>query len=167
MVGKVFREYGINLLYGESGVGKTISAIKALNEDELTPILLDFDNNDSPEFNECKYDHINGAEVLASEESIVMPVDRIIIVDTWSEYQSAGGTIEFLYRLANKNTVILIDHSKAIATKQDIPTLSGKVANHLSAKLYLERIKKDNSVQLRILKSRGYRGPGIIHNWMR
>jgi len=42
MLGGVFRENKINLLYGESGVGKTISTIKALNKDNIIPMFVVF-----------------------------------------------------------------------------------------------------------------------------
>lgn len=60
MIGNVFRQGGLNILYGESGLGKTVSSIKALNLDGITPILLDFDSNDSPEQNDCEYTHVDG-----------------------------------------------------------------------------------------------------------
>ena len=60
MIANVFRKNGINLVYGASGLGKTVSSIKAINAEGIVPLLLDFDNNMSPENNKCEYVHING-----------------------------------------------------------------------------------------------------------
>ena len=40
MIANVFRKNGINLVYGASGLGKTVSSVKAVNADGLKPILL-------------------------------------------------------------------------------------------------------------------------------
>ena len=53
MIAEVFRKNGINLVYGASGLGKTVSSVKAINSNGIKPILLDFDNNMSPEKNNC------------------------------------------------------------------------------------------------------------------
>ena len=65
-------------LVGESGSGKTVSSIKALNADDVIPILLDFDNNDSPEINQCKYIHIDGDKVI-DDENIELPKNQVVI----------------------------------------------------------------------------------------
>ncbi len=98
---------------------------------------------------------------------MVLPVNEVIVIDTYTSYINAGGNFKFLKQLIPSNTIIIIDHNKSIATKQDIPTIDEKIANHLSSKLFLEYIKKNNTTQLRVLKSRGYKGPNIITGWMR
>jgi len=165
MLAQVFRQNKINLLYGESGCGKTISAIKALNAEGITPILFDLDDNDSPEQNNCEYIHVDGYLALANKR-LVMPDNKVIIVDTWHKFKSAGGIIEKLELIAETNTVILIDHNQSLATKQDIPTMSPELVNHLGSKLWLERTKKGET-NLHIKKCRGYRGGSPIVNWMR
>ncbi len=169
MLAQVFRQNKINLLYGESGSGKTVSAIKALNQDGIEPILFDLDDNDGPEQNDCSYIHINGYKALANKH-MVMPINKVIIVDTWHTFSSAGGTIAKLEMMAEHNTVILIDHNKDIATKKDIPTMNEELVNHLGSKLWLERIytaKNGTAHNLHIKKCRGYRGGSPIVEWMR
>lgn len=173
MLGKVFKEGGINLIYGESGTGKTISAIKALNEEGVTPILLDFDDNDSPEANECEYLHIDGSKYLLDTDSVI-PTNEVIIIDTWQMLLTNGGRIEDVIKIKEAgNTVILIAHNKAIATKQDIPDIDPKYSNHFASKLFLQYSKGSKPAaipegcHLTILKLRGYRGKRTIHNWMR
>ena len=171
MLGKVFREKEINLLYGESGVGKTVSAIKALNNEGIEPILLDFDNNDSPTENKCDYIHINGLLYLSDDKSVI-PKDKVIIIDTWQLLLSNGGNIDSVNKIKEAgNTVILIAHNKPIATKKDIPDIDSKYANHFGSKLFLERdySKKTKSsiYNLHILKCRGYKGDAVIEDWMR
>jgi len=165
MLAQVFRQNKINLLYGESGSGKTVSAIKALNQEGIEPILFDLDDNDSPEQNECLYTHIDGYKALANKH-MVMPINKVIIVDTWHMFQSAGGTISKLELMAEFNTVILIDHNQDFASKQDIPMMKAELVNHLGSKLWLERTKK-NEHNLHIKKCRGYKGGSPIINWMR
>ncbi len=169
MLAQVFRQNKINLLYGESGCGKTVSAIKALNAEGIEPILFDLDDNDSPAQNQCSYLHIDGYKALANK-TITMPIDRVIIVDTWHMFESAGGTIAKLELMAENNTVILIDHNKDIATKKDIPMMSEELVNHLGSKLWLERTystTKGTHHNLHIKKCRGYQGGSPIVEWMR
>ena len=165
MIAQIFRQNKINLLYGESGSGKTISTIKALNKEGIDPILFDFDDNDSPEVNECSYVHIDGYKVLADKKA-VYPIDRVVIVDTWHTYITAGGTIEQLEEISKHNTIIIIDHNQSLATKQDIPMMKAELVNHLGSKMWLEVTGKDVH-KLHVKKCRGYRGPKIIQNWMR
>ncbi len=166
MIGKVFRENGINYIFGESGVGKTISTINAINEDDIIPILLDFDDNMSPAFNKCKYVHIDGKEMMKNIKDTVVPEGEVIVVDTWVSFENSGGTIGLLQDFrANNNTVIIVDHNQALATKQDLPNLDSEIVNHLDSKLFLKR--KSAGTELHILKSRGYAGEAIIPDWMR
>ena len=75
MLADVFRKNKINLLYGESGSGKTISTIKALNKEGIEPLLFDFDDNDSPMVNNCSYLHIDGYKALA-DKTMVIPQSK-------------------------------------------------------------------------------------------
>jgi len=181
LVGGVFRKGGINLIYGESGIGKTVSTIRSLNKEGIVPILLDYDNNDSPSTNKCDYLHINGRAFLHDKDATI-PTDKVIIVDTWVSYQSnyygsrEGAPIEFLESLKSEgNTIIIVAHNKGIATKKDIPDMDEHIVNHLSAKLFMEyvpgkttaKLKTSESVDVIVMKCRGYSGPRRITNWMR
>jgi len=172
MVGKVFRENGINLIYGESGVGKTVSSVKALNKENLIPILLDFDDNDSPISQNIEFIHINGTKYIKNKSTATIPTNTIVIIDTWEMFLANNGTIEDIKRIRNNNnTVIIVAHSKDIATKRDIPDIDPKYSNHFASKLFLEykpkTTKADESFNLIIKKLRGYKGSRIIKNWMR
>jgi len=175
MLGKVFKQYGVNLIYGESGIGKTVSSIKALNTDGIVPVLLDFDDNESPETNDCKYIHINGVTAVADTEATI-PTEQVIIVDTWASYISAspyGDKMAYLNKLvSHNNTIVIVAHNKGIATKTDIPDIDEVIVNHLSSKLWLERRKATTKhpelcSTLHIYKCRGYTGARSIDNWMR
>lgn len=173
MLGKVFREHDINIIFGESGSGKTISTIKALNEDNIIPLLLDYDHNDSPETNGCEYIHIDGTK-WNKDKNASIPSGYVIIVDTWQMFLTNGGSLDILNKIVKEgNTVILIAHNKPIATKQDIPDIDHKYVNHFGSKLFLERnISKNKgtytiSYNLHVKKCRGYKGEPIIKNWMR
>ena len=169
MLAEVFAKGGINLLYGESGVGKTLSTIKALNKDGIEPILVDFDNNASPQQSRTEFIHLDGYKLMKLDNP-TLPTNEVIIVDTWQLYITNGGNMSFLNTL-NKigNTIIVIAHNKPIATKQDIPDIDHKMANHFDGKLWFERkmIKNVYHYRLHILKLRGYTGEPIIDNWMR
>ena len=56
--------------------------------DGIKPILLDFDNNMSPENNGCEYNHINGGEFMKDwlnhKSQVNIPSGYVIIVDTWA-----------------------------------------------------------------------------------
>ena len=184
MLGNVFKKNGINLVFGESGSGKTVSSIKAFNADGIEPILLDFDSNLSPEDNGCKYIHIDGDSVLKriekKDENVKMVSNSVIIIDTWqlllTNVGSASKSIKLIEALRdNNNTIVIIAHNKDIATKQNIPDIDGKYVNHFDSKLFLEFDKgsktKSNprpaGYNLTVMKLRGYNGPRTIINWMR
>lgn len=156
LIGKYYQENHVNLLYGESGVGKTLCTINNLNDEGIIPILLDYDDNNSPKENQCQYTHILGYNIMKTND-ISIPTGKVIIVDTYVKYMEYGGTHEFLKKLSdNNNTVIVIAHNKNIATKRDIPDVDEKWSNHLGAKIWMERTKKE--VLVHVLKSRGYKG---------
>ena len=176
MLGKVFAKGGISCLYGESGLGKTISTIKALNEEDIVPILLDFDNNNSPEQNGCNYEHIDGWKFMESfkdpEIATTIPRDVVIVIDTWAMFANYIDTLE---DLRQDNTIIIIGHVLDIATKQDIPDFPTEFINHCQAKLFMS-YDKGSSVKgkirmpgpvLEVKKLRGYKGDKYIRNWMR
>ena len=165
MIADIFRQNKINLIYGESGCGKTISTIKALNKEGIEPLLFDFDDNDSPMVNNCSYLHIDGYKALA-DKTMVIPQNKVIIVDTWHTYQTAGGTISKLEEMARTNTVVIVDHNRDLSGKRDIPTMDEHIVNHLGSKMWLE-ITGKGVYKLHIKKCRGYNGPRIIENWMR
>lgn len=175
MLGKVFRKDGINMVFGESGTGKTVSSIKALNEDGIIPILLDYDGNDSPKANECDYTHVDGVAYLKDDKAVI-PTGRVIIVDTWQMLLTNGGSINTINKIHEAgNTVIIIAHNKPLATSHSIPDMDSKFYNHFDSKLFLEYDKgsktktnpRPEGYNLTVLKLRGYKGERTIHNWMR
>lgn len=176
MIANVFRKNGINLVYGASGLGKTVSSIKAINAEGIVPLLLDFDNNMSPEKNKCEYIHINGGEFMKEwlnhKSQVTLPRDRVIIVDTWATFEANEGTIDHLREIAsNGNTVIIIAHNLDLATRRDIPDMPAVIVNHIDSKLYLDykcEAKTGNQMfNLHVMKCRGYQGSRVIENWMR
>lgn len=186
MLGKVFKKGGINCIFGESGLGKTVSTIKALNEDGITPILLDFDGNDSQEANDCKYTHVDGVKFVAKYmiKEATIPENVVIVIDTWTLFEPYYNTHkDLLDDLHKENTLIIVAHNKDIATKKDIPVVPEELINHWDAKLYLSfsngtKGKAGTSTKpevkaipsgsnLTVMKLRSYKGPRVIHNWMR
>ncbi len=177
MLGKVFKQGGINCVYGPSGVGKTISSVKALNSEDITPILLDFDGNGDPDILELKYIHLEGKSVIASfiAGDIIYPENEVIIIDTWALFSSYTDHLLMLEEMSKKNTLIVIAHSKDYAGRDNIPDVEPELINHWSAKLFLS-YDKGSSVKsnprapgynLEIMKLRNYKGDRVIANWMR
>ena len=175
MLGKVFKKNGINLVYGASGIGKTVSTVKSLNEEGIVPILLDFDGNESPKENGCDYIHVDGVLYLRDTGSVI-PTDTVIIIDTWQMLLTNTGSIKDVFAMRDAgNTIIVIAHNKDIATRQDIPDMDNKFYNHFDSKLFLEYDKgsstKSNpraaSYNLTVMKLRGYKGKRTLINWMR
>jgi KaiC/GvpD/RAD55 family RecA-like ATPase len=179
-VGSVFRKGKVGIIYGASGLGKTVSTIKALNEDGEKPILIDFDENDTPEVNGCEYYHIDGSEIIDRKSSIGLkmdidfPKDKVYIIDTWSVFKNnfetehdAMKAVEYIKDITG-GTIIIVSHNKDIATKRDIPMMDEELVNHLGFKLYLEEgSKKEPEPTLVIKKLRGYDGSRRIYAWMR
>jgi len=182
LVGGVFRKGGINMIYGASGLGKTVSTIKALNAEDIEPILIDFDENDSPADNNCHYTHVLGTRAVAKGKDLQVPSNCVIVIDTWVSATAVVGSestlLDWVKMLqGDTNTIILIAHNKDIATKKDIPDVDEKIVNQLSAKLHMyyqpgkaktaKTPAKPDSVGLEVLKLRGYKGPRKIMSWMR
>ncbi len=156
LIGKFFEAENVNLIYGESGVGKTKTTVVLLNNEGIEPILIDYDNNLSPEQNQCKYRHIDGY-AMNKEDNLKLPINDVIIIDTYAMYIANGGTHSFLKELASLgNTVIVVAHNKNIATKKDIPDVDETWSNHLGSKIWMYRKKSISYIQ--VLKSRGYVG---------
>jgi len=168
-IGKVFRKGKLNCLYGKIGIGKTLSTIKALNKDNIVPILLDFDDHDSPKEMECKFIHYYGWSFMGGyqqkDSEITIPKDYVIVIDTWAMFKPYKGFIDVL--LSNKNTVILLGHTLDLASKQDMCDIDSELINH-SSKLYLSYDKgnktRDSGYILEIMKLRGYKGDMVDVN---
>ncbi len=137
LIGKFFEVGSVNLIYGESGVGKTVTTIMLLNKEGIEPILIDYDNNLSPEHNQCQYRHIDGY-AMDKDKNLKLPVNDVIIVDTYAMYIGNGGTHLFLRLLADRgNTVVMVAYNKNMATKRDIPDVDEEWSNHLGSKILL------------------------------
>ena len=160
LIGSLFEKGSVNLIYGESGVGKTITTMKLLNKQDIVPILIDYDNNRSPDENQCKYIHIDGY-LMNKDNKLNIPIDKVIVIDTYSRYMDSGNTHDFLNKLSEHgNTVIVVAHNKNIATKRDIPDVDEQWSNHLGSKIWMDRTKVGANIH--ILKSRGYVGDRIV-----
>ena len=189
MIGEVFVKNKINLLYGESGIGKTISTIKALNSDGIEPVLLDFDDNLSPKSTNTKFIHIDANKFMdklycyADSDftdkscAVVLPSDRVIVIDTYhmlsfhlEKFNKIGLNILDVMTM-KRNTVIVIGHNLDIASKRDIPDAPSSFVNHCASKLFLSKVKNPESKKyeptLEVKKLRQYKGETFIYNWMR
>jgi len=164
MIGKVFVKNKVNFLYGESGLGKTISTIKALNEENICPILFDLDDNLNPETMGIEAIHVDGERFLRhlhqydslkegdrnEKDKVSVPDDSVIIVDTYKKLEPwikkfkddfSTDIVELLNARHRNCTLIIIGHNVDIATKKDIPDAPSEFVNHCASKLFLSMVK--------------------------
>jgi len=164
-IGKVFVQNGINYIFSESGLGKTLNTLLLLNNDDIEPILIDFDENQPFDKDYgLKVTMVDGPTVAKKyiEGKLTIPKNQVIILDTWQMMLNYDLTIDFANTLkSNNNTVIIIGHTKGIATKQDLPDMPNEIANHMHSKLYLFKRKRD--VYLEVKKCRGYNKERELH----
>ncbi len=160
LVGEVFVKHKVNMIYGASGVGKTVSTITAINRDGITPVLFDYDDNLSPNENNCDYIHIDAHKIKTTDKALK---EQVIVIDT---YHKMDHEI-FKILVKNHNTIIIVGHSLDLATRNDIPDAPSEFVNHLASKVFLAYNKKSKTSDLTVFKCRGYRGSRIIQNWMR
>jgi hypothetical protein len=195
-IANVFVKNGINLLYGPSGVGKTISTMKAINRDNIKPILIDFDNNLDPSIFDIEADVVDGSKFmdrliteiveLDRDDSIdktdflKIPNNRVFIIDTYKmfEYwflrfkeQTGKDFFKWMKKESKNSTFIIIGHSKDLATRRDIPDAPEEFVNHCDSKMMLSLAKEDKKSDpvptLHIMKLRAYEGPSMLFNWQR
>jgi archaellum biogenesis ATPase FlaH len=189
-IAKVFVKNKVNFLYGESGIGKTISTIKALNKDNITPYLIDFDDNPDPSNMGCKCELIDGnklskellKQIKENEVDMDLPEHSVLIIDTFSlaDYYNSKflkevkiDYIEALKKIEKNITIIIIGHIQEIATRRDLPDAPQKFVNHCASKLLLTykniTIDREKYIvpTLVIKKLRGYDGERELFNWMR
>ena len=184
MIADVFPENGISLIYGASGIGKTITTIKHLNDVGITPIHFDLDSNIDPKEFGIDVIHIDGNDIIrrmADDEQlepVALPAEGVMILDTWQLLSSAFGEESYAMRYAKKlrdngMTVIIIGHENKHKNDRDNPDMSPEYANHLDAKLWFHtgravttgKDKSPATYNLKVVKLRGYKGEPIIYEW--
>jgi len=181
MIAEVFPENGISLVYGASGIGKTITTIKQLNAVGIKPIHFDLDSNIDPKELGIDVLHVDGNDIIRrmiEDEPIALPTDSVVILDTWQLLSTVFGTEDDAMRYAKKlrdngNTIIIIGHENKHKNDRDNPDMSPEYANHLDAKLWFHlgrkittgKDKSPETYNLKVVKLRGYRGEPIIYGW--
>jgi len=185
IIGRVFAKGTIGMVYAESGIGKTTTTINFLNEDGITPILVDFDDNPSPTDMDTTHTVIDGYQLskhMLQEDArdIDVGTGKVYIVDTYAHSRAAYTTSEgfdafepFLELLnaGGSNTVIVIAHAKELATRKDLADVEEVWGNHLGFKVFIKeqlvalpnepKVKKPAAI-LVVKKLRGYKGPRDI-----
>ena len=127
---------GVGLLYGESGLGKTVFAIKhACKHFGNQVALIDFDDNPRVDIlDDVEYLHIDGKMLIDRLDDIDIPDGYVMIVDTYRMLEQTAGSVGDVIELLNKsgsNTVIVIAHSKDLATRRDLADVDEVWKNHL------------------------------------
>ena len=195
LIANLYPKSRVSMLYGPSGVGKTVSGVKSLNVANIVPFVLDFDDNfpmegvtaeylDGKQFFEKFY--LN--EDISKADKIETVKDKYFILDTWAMYESFINLLNaregknkydawFILEEIARNSMGLcfIAHAKLYASRQDIPDINEMYTNHSAARfrLYYDKgtssgkAPRPASYVLAIEKLRGYNGPREIRDWMR
>ncbi len=172
LIGDLIPRNKTTLLHGRSGCGKTFSILKFFKKENIVPILLDFDDNDTtPDIT-----HVDGdkfIEALSLDSSLYSELKgQIIIIDT---YVTASASFkkhldctvkEFVDSL--DATIIVVAHTVYYSGKPAEASVPFEFANHVSCRLHLHNDVKMTKINdyLEIEKLRGI-GSFNIHNWMR
>lgn len=179
MLTNIIEKNKITLVHGESGSGKTIFAIKHLNEFDIEPILVDFDDNTQAELKEVgvKALIVDGhpfmtelLDLTNGEELRKELNGSVLIIDTWSLFYkeleiSEDDALKLLEKLTEVGlTIIVASHTTIYSGKEDSPDVSPFVYRHIKSRFYIRRttLKSKIEYDLIIEKSRGYKGPKII-----
>lgn len=179
MLTSLIEKNKLALVHGESGSGKTVFAIKHLNENNITPILVDFDDNSNEEMdkNEINATIVDGYtfmhEMLDIEHGRELRESikgSCLIIDTWTLFckemdydeHQAKDMLEILSKAGF--TIIILAHTKPFSGKEDVPDMDGKVYRHIKSRFYIRRttLKSQIDYDLLIEKARGYKGSKII-----
>ena len=150
------------LLHGRSGSGKTMSIIKYLNENEVTPYFIDFDSND--EYASMDIVHIDGYKLVdyTSDDTkkalIDSLTDGVVIIDTYALASKIFDVELFIDELNGYGiTVIIIAHTVYYSGKPAEPACEVVFSNHVACRLHLHNeVKKTKTdVYLEVEKLRG------------
>ena len=172
MLTPLVEENKILLIHGESGAGKTVYAIKHLNENGIIPLLLDLDDNEAEELESlgCKCDMVDGYAMIEAmeDEDVDALKGKVVIIDTWTLFWSEIGD-ETLAHQVLKNmcakgvTVIVAAHTTPYSGKEDKPQMLDEIYRHIKGRLYVRKTTLKNMVEYHLLveKVRGYKGTKI------
>jgi len=178
-IGGLIPEKQLTLLHGIEGAGKSYSLIKFLNENGITPIWIDFDENDDiSELDYTRVDGVNALHALLDGDLDDASEDMVLIVDTYSRLvdempakYNDSEISSLLLELSKraKATVVIIGHSEVFAGKPTDFQDDKKLKRDAHAVLWLEYklLKGAYCSNLHVKKVRGYTGKKIISNWMR
>jgi len=187
MLTPLIEENKITLIHSESGSGKTMFSIEHLNQHSITPILIDFDDNEQDELNilNLKADLLDGEKVMElllsnneiEKNNLLSELkNKVVIIDTWTlfcaEFSNVDTTLnlqeyakEFCDELTSYSiTVILLSHTNLFSGKEHMPDVLDKVYRHIKGRLYIRKTSLKNEIQFDLIveKIRGYKGERII-----
>ena len=169
----------ITLIHGESGSGKSIFAVKELNEAGIKPVYIDFDDNELNEFRtlNCECDLIEGEtffDDFIGKNYYNLELwnhlkDKVVIIDTWTLFSAYCGSelnahriVKDLIRLGS--TVIILAHTTPYSGKEDKPEMEDKIYRHIKARLYIRRTTLKSKIEYHLIieKLRGHQGDKMM-----
>ena len=184
MLSEYIEQYKTTIVHGESGSGKSIFAVKELNDAGITPVYIDLDDNEINEFEtldaKCElldgYDFLKDLIIFDDDENIIELnneliehlKDKVVIIDTWTLFSGFCGSEYKAYditKILNKNniTVIILAHTIPYSGKDDKPEIADKIYRHIKARLHIRitKLKTKTEYHLIIEKLRGFLGNKI------
>ena len=186
MLTDLIEENKITLIHGESGSGKSVFAVKHLNENRIEPFIADFDDNNPRELelNGLKARLLDGSkflryllyegpkEIPKKDELLELYRGAVIVIDTWTLFVRElyeGEELHALLALQRVSalgfTFIVISHTNEFAGKEPVPDVSPEVYRHMKARLYIRRNTRTNDISYDLLieKLKGYKGPKSLN----
>ena len=163
----------ITLIHGESGSGKTVFILEHLNSNAITPILLDFDDNEPEEIKEMSLEcTLVDGELFMEDypDNLSLLENQVVIIDTWTLFHKYIGDENTAYNMLKKwtekynITIIILAHTQPFSGKEDKPEVADHIYRHIKARLYIRRTTLKSSIEYHLLieKLRGYKGNKII-----
>lgn len=174
------------LIYGQSGSGKTQFIVNHLNENNIVPILIDFDNNQTSHFKAVNQKSevliVEGVDFLSAIlkksnsqlrqdlKGKVLILDTWVLINVWFNERGTPLTEQQVYKKLKTLkdniedcTIIIIAHADCFGSKEDKPEMDSAVYNHIDTRLNIKvhTTTTKRTYTLFVEKVRGYTGEKI------
>lgn len=181
-IGNIIPKNEVTAVVGLPSVGKTHTIIKFLNQEGITPIVINLD--ESPHDSSLNVISLPGKQVHNLDKFTDLE-DKVIIIDTYQLMMDEFGfdnteaeqkkISRFLIKIAHEKqvTIIVLAHTEDFASKEGIFTANPFLIRDCAEQLIMQSKQttkiKDNEVSYctTLKKGRGIGGTKILENWMR
>lgn len=181
-IGNIIPRNEVTAIVGLPSVGKTHTVIKFLNQEGITPIVINLD--ESPHDDSLNVISLPGSQIHNLDKFTDL-ADKVIIIDTYQLMMDELGfdnteseqkkISRSLIRTAHEKqvTIIVLAHTEDFASKEGIFTANPFLIRDCAEQIIMQSKQtnkiKDNEVSYcsTVKKGRGIGGTKIIDNWMR